>query len=119
LIAGLSVILTAVYLLRVVQRWLYGKRHPSLDRLPDLGAGEIAAVVPLLLASFFFGFYPKPINDQSVPVVVQLSSEARKAAEARQASAKAKSTAKVEVTKPAAPATVPAVSAPTTTPVKP
>ena len=76
-LAGLSVILGAVYILRVVQRWLYGKRHPSLDRLADLNASEAMAVVPLLLASFFFGFYPKPINDVAVPVVDGLISPAR------------------------------------------
>jgi NADH-quinone oxidoreductase subunit M len=104
LIAGLSVILGAVYLLRVVQRWLYGKRHPSLDRLPDLGAGEVMAVVPLLLASFFLGFYPKPINDRSVPVVVELARPAREAAAARIASQAA---LKAQV----APAARPAVAA--------
>jgi NADH-quinone oxidoreductase subunit M len=135
LIAGLSVILTAVYLLRLVQRWLYGKRHPSLDRLPDLGAGEVLAVVPLLLASFFFGFYPKPINDQSVPVVVELARPAREAAALlKVASAKdqaAKATAveaakKAPVVPAAAPApassapVAPAVSAPAAAPsVKP
>jgi len=125
LIAGLSVILTAVYLLRLVQRWLYGKRHPSLDRLPDLGAGEILAVVPLLLASFFFGFYPKPINDQSVPVVVELARPAREAAVLlKVASAKdqaAKVTAVEAAKKPpvAAPAPAPAPAPASSAPVAP
>jgi NADH-quinone oxidoreductase subunit M len=127
LIAGLSVILTAVYLLRVVQRWLYGKRHPSLDRLPDLGAGEVMAVVPLLLASFFFGFYPKPINDQAVPVVVQLSAPAREQAAVLKTAGKAQA-ATVEAPKattapapaPAPASAAPAVSAPAAAPsVKP
>jgi NADH-quinone oxidoreductase subunit M len=127
LIAGLSVILGAVYLLRWVQRWLYGKRHPSLDRLPDLGASEILAVVPLLLASFFFGFYPKPINAQSVPVVVELARPAREAAAALKP-APAKADAPVKTTAvPAAPAhaapaaaAAPAVAAPAaSTSVKP
>jgi NADH-quinone oxidoreductase subunit M len=77
LLAGLSVILGAVYILRVVQRWLYGKRHPSLDRLAVLSASEAMAVVPLLLASFFFGFYPKPINSQAAPIVDGLAQPAR------------------------------------------
>jgi NADH-quinone oxidoreductase subunit M len=81
-IAGLAVIFGVVYLLRLVQRWLYGKRHPSLDRLPDLGAGEVVAVVPLLLASFFFGFYPKPITAQTGAVIEQLAAPARAAAKA-------------------------------------
>jgi NADH-quinone oxidoreductase subunit M len=105
-IAGLSVILGAVYLLRVVQRWLYGKRHPSLDRLPDLSASEVLAVVPLLLLSFVFGFYPKPINDQAVPVVIELAKEASaaKAAAIKIAAAKT-AAAKTTAEKPVAPKT--------------
>ena len=68
-IAGLSVIFGVVYLLILVQRWLYGKRHPSLDTISDLGPAEIAAVVPLLLISLFFGFYPHPISSQADPVL--------------------------------------------------
>jgi NADH-quinone oxidoreductase subunit M len=78
-IAGLSVILGVVYLLRLVQRWFYGKRHPSLDRLHDLGAGEVMAVVPLLLASFVLGFYPRPITDQTTAVMEALGKPARDA----------------------------------------
>ena len=116
LIAGISVILGAVYLLRVVQRWLYGKRHPSLDRLPDLSASEVLAVVPLLLLSFVFGFYPKPINDQAVPVVIQLAKEAaavkataEKAAAAKVAAAKTSADQPVAPKSTAIPATAPAV----------
>lgn len=121
LIAGLSVILTAVYLLRLVQRWLYGKRHPSLDRLPDLSASEIMAVVPLLLASFFFGFYPKPINAQAVPVVDALAATARAEAQALKAPAKVETPKTTAIpAKPAAPAqpATTGVTAPAT-PVKP
>jgi NADH-quinone oxidoreductase subunit M len=116
LIAGISVILGAVYLLRVVQRWLYGKRHPSLDRLPDLSASEVLAVVPLLLLSFVFGFYPKPINDQAVPVVIELAKEAaavkataEKAAAAKVAAAKTAADKPVAPKSTAIPATAPAV----------
>lgn len=122
-VAGLSVILGAIYLLRVVQRWLYGKRHPSLDRLPDLGVSEVMAVVPLLLASFAFGFYPKPINAQSVSVVNELARPAREAALALKAvPAKAEAPAKADAPAKttAAPAPAPAVAAPAAaTSVKP
>jgi NADH-quinone oxidoreductase subunit M len=76
-VAGLSVILGVVYLLILVQRWLYGKRHPSLDAINDLGAGEVMAVLPLLLASLFFGFYPHPISSRTDPVLEALSTPAR------------------------------------------
>jgi NADH-quinone oxidoreductase subunit M len=114
ILAGLSVILGAVYVLRVVQRWLYGRRHSSLDTLPDLSASEIAAVVPLLLASFFFGFYPKPINAQATPVVDGLVQEARtlklNAEKAAASAATAPATPAAQASAPAAPATNSATS---------
>lgn len=97
-IAGLSVILGVVYLLRLIQRWFYGKRHPSLDRLHDLGAGEVMAVVPLLIASFVLGFYPKPITDQTVAVMEKLGKPAREAGRA--------ASAKVAASGPTTPADV-------------
>jgi NADH-quinone oxidoreductase subunit M len=78
-VAGLSVILGVVYLLILVQRWLYGKRHPSLDAINDLGPGEVMAVLPLLLASLFFGFYPHPISSRTDPVLEALAAPARSA----------------------------------------
>ena len=78
-LAGLSVILSAVYLLRVVQRWLYGSRPAHLDRLEDLGPGEALAVVPLLIVTILFGFYPAPITSQAGPVMESLAAPARAA----------------------------------------
>lgn len=72
-IAGLAVILGAVYLLRVVQRWMYGARPAHLDRFEDLGASECLAVVPLLALALIFGFYPRPIIAQTAPVLQALS----------------------------------------------
>jgi NADH-quinone oxidoreductase subunit M len=78
-IAGLSVIFGVVYLLILIQRWLYGKRHPSLDSITDLGASEVLAVLPLLLLSFVFGFYPHPISAIADPVTEALAAPARAA----------------------------------------
>lgn len=79
-IAGLSTILTAVYLLRLVQRWFYGPRRDDLALVPDLGAREVVAVAPLLALSLFFGFYPKPISDQAGATASRLGAEARRVA---------------------------------------
>jgi NADH-quinone oxidoreductase subunit M len=76
-IAGLSVIIGAVYLLRVVQRWMYGIRPAHLDRFDDLGAGECLAVAPLLLLALYFGFHPRPIIAQTTAVMSALSAPAR------------------------------------------
>jgi NADH-quinone oxidoreductase subunit M len=68
-IAGLSVILGAVYTLRAVQRWLYGVRPAHLDKLADLSTGEVLAVAPLLLIALVLGFYPHPIIARAEPAM--------------------------------------------------
>lgn len=78
-IAGLSTILTAVYLLRLVQRWCFGPRRSDLAVLPDLSGRELLAIVPLLTLSIVFGFYPKPITSQAGVVAAALAKPARQA----------------------------------------
>ena len=79
-IAGLSTILTAIYLLRLVQRWFYGPRRADLAALPDLGVREVVAVAPLIALSLCFGLYPKPISDQAGVTASKLGAEARRIA---------------------------------------
>lgn len=106
-IAGLSVILGVVYLLILIQKWFFGTAR-SDEKLADLTPGEALAVVPLLLAAFFFGFYPAPVASQAGAVAEQLGAAAR--AKAYPAVAEAAPVV------PGAPAVdVPATDAPATT----
>ena len=75
-IAGISVILGVVYLLILIQKWFFGKAR-STETLTDLSAGEALAVVPLLIASFVFGFYPAPVSSQAGLVAENLGAAAR------------------------------------------
>ena len=60
-IAGLTVVLSAAYTLRMVQRLLYGTPAlPAVER-QDLHVSEAFAIAPILIALVFFGFYPSPI----------------------------------------------------------
>ncbi len=77
LIAGLSVIFGVVYLLILIQRWFYGRAGNLTDQVTDLRPGEVLAVLPLLIASFFFGFYPKPIASQAGVVAEALGAAPR------------------------------------------
>lgn len=70
-IAGLSVILGVVYLLILIQKWFFGHAR-SNEKLADLAPAEALAVVPLLFASFFFGFYPLPVASQAGAVAESL-----------------------------------------------
>jgi NADH-quinone oxidoreductase subunit M len=57
--AGLGVILSAVYMLWLVQRVYYGRvTHEENAGLPDLRPREWSAVVPLVAAAFLMGVFP-------------------------------------------------------------
>lgn len=78
-IAGLSTILTAVYLLRLVQRWCFGRPSGTAALVSDLGVREAVAVVPLLMLSLYFGLHPAPISDRAGSVAAALGQGARDA----------------------------------------
>ena len=75
--AGLSVILGVVYLLILIQRWFYGKARQGAETFADLSAGEAFAVIPLLIASFVFGFYPAPVASQAGAAAIRLGATAQ------------------------------------------
>ena len=62
MIATLGVILSAVYLLGLVRRVLFGPvTKPGNAGLADLGPREMAILAPLVLLVFWIGFYPDPL----------------------------------------------------------
>ena len=75
--AGLGVILSAVYMLWMVQRVFYGRiRHEDNLDLPDLKPREWAGVVPLCAAALLMGIFPtiflKPMEVSVEKVVRRL-----------------------------------------------
>jgi NADH-quinone oxidoreductase subunit M len=67
-VAGLGVILSAVYLLWAYQRVFTGELGPKVvPETRDVGVREIAAMVPLVALMFFVGLYPKPLIERSEP----------------------------------------------------
>ncbi len=61
ILAGLTVILSAAYTLRLVQKLLYGSPALPSPQPVDLTATESLALLPILVALVVFGFYPNPI----------------------------------------------------------
>jgi len=61
-LATLGVILSAVYLLWMIQRVLFGPITKSDNAaLVDLGGREMAILVPLVVLVFWIGFFPDPL----------------------------------------------------------
>jgi NADH-quinone oxidoreductase subunit M len=69
-LAGTGVILGAVYLLFMFQKVFFGKLDKAKNgRLPDLKAHELVVFIPLALAIFLAGLFPRPILTTMQPSV--------------------------------------------------
>jgi NADH-quinone oxidoreductase subunit M len=65
-VATFGVILSAAYALWLYRRVVFGPlEKESLKTMADLDRREIAILVPLVLLTLYFGFYPSPILDMS------------------------------------------------------
>jgi NADH-quinone oxidoreductase subunit M len=69
IIAGIGLILGAIYMLYLIGAVVFGQEnipdhgdeHPHHNLSVDLNAREIATLVPIALICFFIGLYPSPI----------------------------------------------------------
>ncbi len=69
IVAGSTIILGAVYSLRMFQRTMLGGATDVTEDFKEITIGEVAAFVPLVAAIIVFGVYPKPIIDIAQPAV--------------------------------------------------
>ena len=80
IIATSGVILSAVYMLWMFQRVMFGELdNPKNQVLKDLNAREIGIMVPLVALIFIMGFYPNPFIEKMEPAVMKLISQTRPA----------------------------------------
>jgi NADH-quinone oxidoreductase subunit M len=80
IIASSGVILSAVYMLWMFQRVMFGELdNPKNQKLTDLNAREITIMVPLIVMIFVMGIYPKPFIDKMDPAIKKLVSQVRPA----------------------------------------
>jgi NADH-quinone oxidoreductase subunit M len=68
-VAVSGIVLAAVYVLWLYQRTMTGPTPPGGEAVTDLTRRELVAVVPLMFALVFFGFFPMPLLDVSNPAV--------------------------------------------------
>lgn len=73
LLAGLTIILGAVYMLVMYKKVFFGGLHnPKNKTLEDIKGREIVALIPLVALIVILGIYPKPILDPVNKSVTQL-----------------------------------------------
>jgi NADH-quinone oxidoreductase subunit M len=73
IIATSGVILSAVYMLWMFQRVMFGElKNPKNQVLKDLNAREVCIMVPFIFLIFFMGVYPRPFIDSMAPSIDRL-----------------------------------------------
>ena len=78
IVASSGVILSAVYMLWMFQRVMFGELdNPKNQKLTDLNAREIGIMIPLIIMIFVLGLYPKPFIDTMDPAIKKLVSQVR------------------------------------------
>jgi NADH-quinone oxidoreductase subunit M len=66
ILATTGVVLSAAYALWLYRRVVFGElEKPELNDIEDLNGREAFILAPLVAATIFFGFYPKPIFDMT------------------------------------------------------
>jgi len=62
LLAGMGIILGAVYMLNLYKKSFFGEVTNSANKnLKDLDGRELTALIPLVLVVVWLGIYPKPV----------------------------------------------------------
>jgi len=77
-IASSGVILSAVYMLWMFQRVMFGKLdNPKNQKLADLNGREIAIMLPLVFLIFYMGLYPAPFINKMAPALDKVIQQSR------------------------------------------
>jgi NADH-quinone oxidoreductase subunit M len=71
-IAGLTIILGSVYMLRLFQKSMFGPKSKWVEGFQDLTASERAVLLPLVIMVFWIGIYPNTFLKLTEPAVNQL-----------------------------------------------
>jgi NADH-quinone oxidoreductase subunit M len=73
-VAGLTIILGAVYMLRMFQGVMFGTKSEATEGFADLNFNEKAVLIPLVIMVFWIGLFPNTFLSISEPAVGQLLS---------------------------------------------
>lgn len=73
-VAGLGIVLAAVYILLMYQRTMTGPLQPGAEKVTDLTARETASLTPVIVLIIGLGFVPQPLLNVIDPAVRQVVS---------------------------------------------
>ncbi len=73
-VAGLTIIIGAVYMLRAYQKSMLGETSLETENFTDLTAAEKAVLIPLVILVILIGVCPNMILKVSEPAVMKLLS---------------------------------------------
>ena len=62
-VAGLSIILAAVYTLNMVQKVFYGEANSITEKIQEISLSQKLVLAFLVVLIFLFGVYPQPLFD--------------------------------------------------------
>jgi NADH-quinone oxidoreductase subunit M len=71
-VAGLTIILGAVYMLVSYQKISLGEKNILTEKFVDLNRNEKLVLIPLIVMIFWIGIYPKPFLDIAEPSIKTL-----------------------------------------------
>ncbi|MFD2248427.1 complex I subunit 4 family protein [Pontibacter ruber] len=71
-VAGLTIILAAVYMLRMFQGVMFGTKSAKTEGFTDLTLTEKAVLIPLVIMVFWIGLFPNTFLEISEPAVGNL-----------------------------------------------
>ena len=71
-IAGLSIILAAVYTLNMVQKVFYGEANPVTEKMQEISFNQKMVLSVLVIFIFLFGIFPQPLFDLTKDTVTAI-----------------------------------------------
>jgi NADH-quinone oxidoreductase subunit M len=71
-VAGLTIIFSAVYLLRMFQRVMLGPDSAHSETITDLTGGELLILVPLIALVFWLGLFPNSFLNLAEPSITNM-----------------------------------------------